>query len=351
MKGANIRFCLRCSTKTKELCSNFVRIQVKLQDKMNVRSIISISILLLGSCKKEDASVQYAEGWEYGMHTSTEVRKFLSAMAPLEQVTTIDPTIGNNIITEAGINLYVPYDCFKDPVENQILSKPVIISVQEYFSNRDLLTAQVSTATEEGGMLRTYGALHITIIGEKSTEVAMRSSIRVQVPGRGKYNANHQLFSGQDRNAGNYHLKNPNMVVWKNDSTLLHGSNGGYQFVLTGDSWWNIASALPTNTAGMSDISVKLPAGYGNKNTMVAVLLPETGVIQLAADPSHAAFVAAPYQVPVGTTVKILSISKVNGTYTYDYRTITTGAVTEVQIESMKSISESSLKAFIAKSL
>lgn len=320
---------------------------------MHLKSIILLStILLLGSCKKDDPAVQYPDGWEAGIQTSAGVRKFLATMAPPEQVTTVNPVTGTTIITQGGTKLYIPFESFKDENDKPLRSGNIIVNVQEYFSNKDLLTGYVSTITEQTDVLHTSGVLHVTMTHDKKDKVRMLGSITVVLPGRGNYDAANQLFSGRVRATANLLNTNPNILVWQNDTTILRESNRSYQFVLTNDSWWNIAGRLTDAGKGMGNIKVKLPSGYGNKNTMVAAIIPGTGVVQLAADPESTTFVSLPYKLPVGTVVKLLCLAQTDThTYAYEYRPVTVEQATDVTITSMKAATESAVKSFITTGL
>lgn len=316
---------------------------------MNLKPLLFLSaILLLGSCKKDDPAIQYPEGWEAGVQTSAGVRKFLATMAPLEQVTIVNPATGQTIITDGGTRLYIPAENFKDENDKPLLTGSITVNVQEYFSNKDLLTGYVSTTTEQTDVLHTSGALHVTLADNKNNKVRMRGSVTVTIPGRGTYDPANQLFSGRVRTTANLLNTNPNIVLWQNDTSILREINRNYQFVLTNDSWWNIAGRLADSGKGMGSIQVKLPAGYGNKNTMVAIIVPGTGVVQLAADPENATFVSLPYQLPVGTAIKLLCLAQTDiHTYAYDYSTITVDRSTDLTIQSLKTANESAIKTLI----
>lgn len=310
--------------------------------------ILLATALLITSCTKS-SDRHYAAGWKDNNPAgSPEVRQFLDKQARVAQRFTIDPTRSNTVVTREGISFDIPAGILYTN-NNVIATPPVTIAITEYFTNSDLLTSNVSTATTDGKILNTGGAFHIEATSSSGEALKINSPIIVKVPIRGNYDPAYLQFPGLDNGAT---TNLPNRVLWKTDTLRdIPRLDSNYRLVLRSLSWCNVDKYIQDLGQGMSQLNVKLPADFGNSNTLVALIFPNNGCVRLTGDPVSETFTAGFYKLPVGLPLKLLAIANVNGAYFYDYRAITIGKTNMITIPSLTPITETALADFIENGL
>jgi len=112
--------------------------------------------------------------------------------------------------------------------------------------------------------------------------------------------------------------------IW--DSTGLSSLGGlskkGYDINSNSIHWMNSERFIDTLTTNRTRLNVTVPLNYTNKNTMVfAVFNSQNSIVRLAADFSTRSFYAL--NIPVNSTINLLSISMIENTFYMASRTVT----------------------------
>lgn len=311
------------------------------------------ALLFITSCKKVDERNRSV--WENRYSGLTSVDVFLNNKQPLPQTFTIDPTTTTNIATTRGILIKVPPGSFRRPNGTIVYTGDVKMTIMEYFSNTDLLTGNgISTMTRDGQMLITSGAFKVTALYNGSENLSLAQPINVSMPADANgTNADNRLFTGLDQSTAES-LEDNNHIVWIPDSVKwLNGQgtpNGSYDFQINDLNWWNL-DRYASLGQGVTKLNVMLPAGFGNVNTMVAILLPQNGITRMWGDNALQMFTLGHYNIPIGMPIKLLTIAEIGGQFKYDLRSMTVIPNETVNISSLQDITPSSLTTVIQNNL
>lgn len=304
------------------------------------------------ACKgNEDVTQRYPAGWAAGVQTSREIRQFLNSMMPRPHVIDMDPRYQITEPTPSGVQLNIPELNFRNTDGTTISKPPVSFVVYEFANNSELLTGSISTGSSDGRVLQSGRVLRVDMVGPQGQKMLLKAPIIVRIPYTGPQNPDYQLFSGIDRGLDNPDAADPNLVSWNEDTSRLFWVNGYPQFPMKYPNLHYVAAYPRERGQGFSTIEVALPEGYGNTNAMVAILLPETGHMQLSGYAASATFQSKPYKIPVGATVNLLCIGKKNGQFAYSYQPVTIGTTNNIKITALKPVTQDSLVSFIRTGL
>lgn len=294
-----------------------------------------LAAVTFSSCKKDNDN-----------NNSGSVTDVLYKHAPATQSFNVNAQSGGTITTTRGIKFIIPANAFANGSGNMVTGN-VAIQVREYFTNSDMIFGNVSTVTADSTLLVTGGMFHISASANGNTlSLVPGKEIEARISSGGTLNPDFDVFSGTENTS-----LSSNQVQWVESSGKWVGridtANGMpyYAFTIPGLNWWNL-DHYPDLGNGRTKVSVTLPSGYSNTNSMVMLLMPDNGAIFLPGDPVTHDFNTSHYAVPIGEMVKVLSISNNNGLH-YNLQTVTVVNNMSISVTSLQSTTENDLVTLV----
>lgn len=319
--------------------------------KTNIMKSLTIfagaSIIAVSACKKEENIVPPSP-----VNTNNGTSALGSFFTANEQAATqsftIDASTYQNIIGAKGTRIYFSPNTFKTP-SGAIATGNITIKLIEIQSKADMILLN-KTTTSNGKLLISGGEFSVKAFqnGSQLTLASNNSSMYVQMPSENPGSNNMILFAGQQANldGGDVNwaltgLNGPNNVV-QPDSI----AGGGYSFALGSDSiptndslGWTNVDQFATITNG-TFITVNTPTNF-HGGVWSSQILPNTkvyiffnnlnSVANLYWNSINNNWDLGPYVnlnypgFPVGSQIKIVAISEINGQY---YSSITPATIT-----------------------
>ncbi len=301
--------------------------------KTKIKSLVilaGVSIFLVSACKKEE-NVMPPSQVKTNTGTSSLGSFFTANEKAATQTFTIDASSYQDITGAKGTKIYFYPNTFKTP-SGAIATGNITIKLIEVQTKADMILLN-KTTTSNGKLLISGGEFSITAFqnGNQLTLANNSSNMYIEMASKNPGNNNMILFSGQQTSSGDVNwaltgLNGPNNTVFD--------SIGYYSFALGGDSiptpdslgWINCDYFY--NSSNNTTITINTPAnhiGVGTANmpnTRVYVFFNNLfAITQL----SGSANVFTSSSTPVGTQIKIVAISEINGQY---YSSITPVTVT-----------------------
>lgn len=286
------------------------------------------------SCKKNEDG--FPEGWS-DRATGPVLGAIYNHLAPGVQEFTLGAAT-NIVTTSNGIRFTIPENTFRKSGA-VVPNEGVKLTIMECFNNKDLVTTGMTT-TGTSNMLITGGAYYFAAWMGNDFLSFETMPIAVSVPEM-NHNFNtafkvHQGFqplaataAARGTTLGGYinwlPPANPS-IPWQKG---MNGSAATYDFKMTQSGYWGLFR--PTVPAQPStNITIQLPAGYGNLNTCVYLLTPEHGMRRFNYDLANTSF---RIDAPVGLPVKVFTAANNGKNFAYDLRTYTTGAGDSMKVE------------------
>jgi hypothetical protein len=257
--------------------------------------------MLLFSCKKEE------KGTDMSPYILNQYRN--SHQLPTQKFQA-NAAATSTLITKKGIWMSIPAGAFANQNGSPVTSGTIDISIDEYFSNADMVFGKVSTTAHDNTILITGGMFKITA-SQNGSDLKMNAgqTIRVAIPSAGPNDGAMQIFKGAEiSDAANRVVWDITTIKWTGIDTPIGNQNRFYDFMINDLKWWNLDKYHDLGN-GRTKMSVTLPGGFSNINAFTCLIMPNNGAVHLVSEGSVSqGFNTGNYTVPIGMQVKVLSV-------------------------------------------
>lgn len=217
---------------------------------------------------------------------------------------------------QKGTIFYLNGSNFEDGNGNPITGNVDITLVENYSKLDMLMTNKVTLAsTGTGGAVLISGGEFYMEIAQNGNLVEVVNPVQVvTAPSMVSPNGNMQLFDGTTDAQGN--------ITWTTNSDTLNivqdSSGIGYGWGWSDSLSWINCDYFMNNTGPQTSVSVNVPSGYDNSNTMIFMVFTNanavTGIYSYA---SSVFSTGTYYTIPEGMDVSFVAISEENNQIQY----------------------------------
>lgn len=290
---------------------------------------------------------------------TVHAKQLFSGLRTSAETFTVTAGTTRTIVGAKGTGIRFYPNSFKDAAGNTITSGTINIELTEMLKPGDMI-ANFTTTTDDGNMLRSGGQVYIKATMNGNEVFANKYGLAYkQEQDRGPMS----LYYGDANNRDS-------MVNWKESEanvgtradTLIRVKDTGF----VNPSLWQLSSGLYyifdsctkfnfincdafyASTAPRTDFTITLPAAFTIKNTRVYVVVASVNGAMSAyfADTSSSKCVAN--YIPIGETLKIVAMAKIDNEYYYYESASTTLTKNMVLPAAPAKQSESYVKAKLA---
>lgn len=221
-----------------------------------------LAVLGLQACKHtgESPGTNYTSLDDFFKRHDVELQQFI-----------IDPTKDTSIAARNGVKLFFAAHAFTNMYTGQTITTPVRISFRQVHTKGEIIFTNKPTQTahdilETAGSFYLHAQTNIHTDIETSTELEIcKGKVRIDWPANGKPDAAMQLFNGRETEIFTHYF------IWdyiSEDKVIADIENNIYTIFPTHLQWINIDKFSKDSTGKRSEIYMKLPEGFDNKNSI-----------------------------------------------------------------------------------
>lgn len=245
----------------------------------------------------------------------------------------VDGIMGGKIKINDSIELSFQPNSFIKAGTNGVVDGFIKIDIGLLQTKSDFIKALKSTMHYDGRIVETGGGFFIKFSKDgKPVQLAANTDFECDIIDRNFPKQNMQVFLGKDGYQAPttgidtaFHWKRSldtsYLPVWyKSGSGGAGGNIGGYKFKIS-NSNWVLAGKFTNQSQSSAKLTVLLPPNFNNKNTIVfAVYDQQQVVLNLKPDFASRSFSIA--NIPLNTSLRIISISKIGDSYYYEKESV-----------------------------
>jgi hypothetical protein len=306
--------------------------------------LVVLTVLLFASCKKRKDSISETYFTSPG---DSNLNAFFAANAGTAQSFTINAAQVNQLMGIKGSEITVPASAFMTQ-SGATVSGSISLSITELYSKKEMLLNKAPSITSSE-LLLSVGEIKITAT-QNGQELRLFPGKKITV----KMPAGPFPYNDMKVHYASYDVQSKHLL-WQLSATsqvasVVADTNNvinPYFYVYNSDSLNWQSCARPYALAGTkTSFSITVHGNYNSANTSIYVSLPERLAIGYLHGHSSQTYYNG-WQLPIGTTITVVAISKINGKY-YFSLTNTTVSLNQVLDINLKESSEAEILAQLA---
>lgn len=275
------------------------------------------------SCKKENAIQQTPTG----ARQSTLTDFYKLSQAPMQSFT-INAAQFQTITGAQGTKIYLQPNAFKTKAGSIVTSGNVTVKLQEMLKGADMILSN-KTTTSDGRLLKSGGQIYIKAYKD-GEELVMNKVLNAYVYIPAPSNTPMDLFYGtvtaSDTISGdttiNWTPVDTSTTTVTTNVTDTTAGHYTYAFVFQLDSLTYInCDRFNSSTDPLTNISVVTPGSFVDSNTNVFIYFPTINSVTRMRGFNYSPntfSLTTGYMVPVGLSIKIVVVAKIDDQYYYE---------------------------------
>ena len=282
--------------------------------------IMALSFMVVTSSCKKDVnepkpsvpSLPNVENTENSMN-----EKFKNYLESQKQSFSVSATTPNTIYGQKGTKIYLNGNNFEDGNGNPLTGNVDVVLVENY-SRRDMVmtnkVTMVDNGTNSSTILESGGEFYMEI-SQNGNLVEVKNPLVVTTAPTNSPGNSMQLFDGQVDSQGNI-----NWVTNTDTLAIVQDSFGlSYQFDWADSLSWTNVDQFMDPTIPQTDVTVNLPSGFDNTNTVLFVVFNNANSVANIYNFASGAYttVGHYYTFPEGEDVTFVAISDNNNQLQY----------------------------------
>ncbi len=271
------------------------------------------------SCKKDKDTTPPPD---LSPPNQTTLADFFKAHISAAQTFTVDASVASSFLANQGTKVNVPAMAFMTK-QGAIITGNVVLSVTEIYSRKDIVLnkSQTMTSTE---LLNSGGELKITS-SQNGQELKLYPGKQLvfEMPAGTQPSYSMQVYYGATNftNSTLYWVQTGSVAVSAPPVSNTVNVINPYYYVFPSDSVnWVHCAALAVSPNQKTPVTITTHGNYNATNTNIFLLFPTFRCITLL---NGADQVYNGYQLPIGTNMTIVAISKIAGNFYASYTNTT----------------------------
>jgi hypothetical protein len=277
-------------------------------------------VLFTASCKKDKIAEPNAD--LQNNPNQGDITAFFSKNAAAVQVFNISAGTATNLIGSGGTTINIPASAFVVGGGTIQVAGTCEIKLSEIYSKKDLILNKTQTMTHDD-MLQTKGVINITA-SQGGEEIFLSAVKTITINYPTSLTPGNDMFGFKGRSdiiSGN--------LIWVPDTTGSVNAAASntlsnpmcYSLVMDTLHWINCGK-FNFGAGTKTNFTVTTHGNYNRANTEIFLYFPTAKSIAYLDKPGAQTWNST-YRVPIGTAVKIIGISRINGNFYSSFTDVT----------------------------
>jgi len=279
------------------------------------------AFVLLTACKKEGSAPDPV----LSIPNQTNLDNFFSTNATSAETFTFDATQTQLIIGIKGTKITVPSSAFMTKTGN-IVTGNVEFSITEIYAKKDMILSKAQTMTSTDQLI-SGGELKV-IVKQNGQELKLYpgKKLYIKMPAGTNPYTNMKVYYGSTDITTN--SLTWNLALFNNTAPSVPDTMNivnPYYYSFSSDSLnWINCDQLNTSAGPKTTYTITVHGNYNSTNTCIFLSFPSIKSMAYLHPFSSQAYYNS-YQLPIGTNLTIVAISKINGKF---YSSFTNSTIT-----------------------